>query len=266
MFRFDPSRIAVAVKRLAPVAAFAACVAGAAPAAAAQYFLASSTMNTSRTGQISGPGYSAHVYMAPMRFTAYEGTSATGPSFNFVGFCVDIFHGIGLGTLNLKYDDAYDLTTDSKYKTSTPFQGGTALSGGQRIQVARLVNYGTLVYNNAPNTTDTVNRLSALQGAIWKVINPGYTVTGSNAAVNGYIAAYSGSNYLASLTDYGPVHSGITFISETGKYGTSSAHQAFALAAVPEPGTWTLMIGGFALAGAMLRQARRRPALVRIRA
>lgn len=259
MSQFDAVQSArILLKGLVPAAAFAGCLAAAAPAAAAQYFLQSNSMNTSRTAHINGPnGFNHHVYLAPIKFTAYEGTSAVGDAFNFLGFCVDIYHSISLGTLNLKYDDSYDLTTNSQYTTLTPFAGGTALTGGQQAQVGRLVNYGTLVYNNAPNTTDTVNRLAALQGAIWQVINPGYTVTSSTAAVNTYIAAYSGANYQASLTGYGPVEKHITFITETGKYGTSSAHQSFAvLAAVPEPATWALMIGGFGLMGAMLRRRR----------
>ena len=186
-------------------------------------------------------------------------SSAVGAPFNFLGFCVDIYHSISLGTLNLRYDDNYELTTNSQYTTLTPFAGGTALTGSQKTQVGRLVNYGTLLYNNAPNTSDTVNRLAALQGAIWQVINPGYTVASSTAAVNGYIAAYSGANYQANLTGYGPVGGSITFITETGKYGTSLARQSFAFAAVPEPATWALMIGGFGLMGAVLR--RRRSAL-----
>jgi hypothetical protein len=252
------SRFHAALKAFAPAAALAGSLLVAAPSHATQYFLASDSMNTSRTAHIYGPsGFDEYVYLAPIKFTAYEGTSAVGEAFNFLGFCVDIYHDIGLGTLNLKYDDNYDLTTNSKYTTTTPFSGATALTGGQRIQVARLVNYGTLLYDNAPNTADTVNRLAALQGAIWQVINPGYTVVSGTAAVNSYIATYAGENYLSSLTGYGLVHSGITFITETGKYGTRNAHQSFAFAAVPEPATWALMIGGFALAGAALRARRR---------
>lgn len=256
-----------AMKGAAAMAAFACGVALASPSQATQYFLQSATMNTSRTANINGPGgFHDYVYLGPLQFTAFEGTSAAGPSFNFLGFCVDIFHDISLGTLNLKYDDSYDLTTDSKYLTTTPFQGGTALTGAQQLQVGRLVNYGTQVFNQAPNTTDTTNRLAALQGAIWQVINPGYTVSTGNASVNSYISAYSGANYLSNLSGYGPVRSEITFITETGKYGTSRAHQSFAFAtgAIPEPSTWVMLIAGFGFAGAALRRSRQRLALARI--
>jgi hypothetical protein len=88
------------------------------------------------------------------------------------------------------------------------------------------------------------------------VINPTYTVASSNGSVNTLIGQYAGAGYNSLLTGHGHVHSGITFISETGKYGTKSARQSFAFAAVPEPATWALLIGGFAMAGAALRRSR----------
>ena len=198
------------LKGAAPAAAFACALAAAAPGQAAEFFLQSATMDTSRTAVISGPGVNSNVYIGPLKFTAYEGTSAVGDSFEFLGFCVDIYHSIGLGTLNLKYDDNYDLETNSKYQTPTPFApGATLLTGPQILQVGRLVNY-----------------------------------------------AYSGAGYSTFLTGHGQVHSNVTFITETGKYGTKFAHQSFAIAAIPEPTTWALMIGGFGLAGAALRRRR----------
>jgi hypothetical protein len=254
-----------ALKGALPALAFACAVSAAAPSHAAQFFLQSATMDKSRTATISGPGMNQNVYIGPLTFTAFEGTAAVGDSFSFLGFCVDIFHSISTGTLNLKYDDNYDLETDSKYLTTTPFVGGNALSDQQVLQVGRLVNYGTLVNANEAAGTTKTNKLAGLQGAIWQVINPGYSVNSSNAGVNAFISNYSSAEYMGHLTGHGLVHSGITFISETGKYGTKSARQSFAMAAVPEPGTWALMIGGFGMAGAMLRRARRvQPAMARI--
>jgi hypothetical protein len=251
--------LARAAKAAVPAIVLACGLAAAAPSQAAQIFLQSDTMNTSRTAHIYGPGGSdQHVYLGPIQFTAYEGTAAVGDSFSILAFCVDIFHDIGLGTLNLKYNDDYDLTTNSKYVGNTPFTGATALSMAQITQVGRLVNYGTLLFDNGPSNTDTVNRLAGLQGAIWQVINPGYSVVSGNSAVNSYIAGYSGANYTSYLADYGPMSQAITFITETNKYGTKSAHQSFAYAAaVPEPATWVAMIAGFGLAGAALRRSRR---------
>ena len=243
------------LKTVIPAAALALSLSFASQGHATQYFLQSNSMDTSRTATITGPAsYSASTYVAPIQFNAFIGTDASGAAFNFLGFCVDIFHHISLGTLNLKYDSNYSLTTDSKYLTTTPFSGGNALTAGQITQVGQLVNYGTQVFNLAPSSTDKTNRLAGLQGAIWQVVNPGYTVN-STAAVNSYISAYSGAGYASSLTGYGPVSSNITFITETGKYGTSAAHQSFAFASPnPEPGTWALLIMGFGMAGAALRR------------
>jgi len=254
-----------ALRAVLPAAAFACSLAMADPGQAAAYFFQSDSMDTSRTAHIYGPGgYAEYAYIGPVKFHVFEGTGATpatgatSDGFDLVGFCVDIFHDISLGTLNLKYDDSYDLTTNSRYLTTTPFTPtATPLSQSQIVQVGRLVNYGELLYAHGPNNATTVNKLAGLQGAIWQVINPGYTVVSGNAALDGYIAAYTGPDYFASLTGYGTVHSGATFLSETGKYGTSLAHQSFAFGAVPEPATWALMIGGFGVMGALLRRQRR---------
>ena len=253
------------LKAAAPAAALALGAACATESHAAAYFLQSDTMDTSRTANIYGPGgYHEYVYMAPLQFTVFDGTGPVGDAYQQLAFCVDIFHDIGLGALNLQYDDNYDLTTNSKYLTSTPFAGGTSLTGAQIVQVGKLVNYGELLFDNAPHTADTVNRLSALQGAIWQVINPGYSVVSGVGAVDGYIADYSGANYASNLTGYGPVRDHLTFITETGKYGTSRAHQSFAFAGVPEPSMWMLMITGFGLTGATLRRARSKLVPIRV--
>jgi hypothetical protein len=260
------SRIQTVLKTAIPAAALACSLAMASPGQATQVFLQSDSMDTSRTAHIYGPGgFDVYAYIGPIKFTTYLGTGATpaagalGGPMEELGFCVDIFHDIGLGTLNLQYDDTYDLTVDSRYLDNAhPFTGATLLSLGQIAQVGKLVNYGIQLYAHGPNTADTVDRLAALQGAIWQVVNPGYSVVSGNAALDGYIASYSAADYAASLTGYGPVSSNITFITETGNYGKASAHQSFALGGVPEPATWAMMILGFGLMGAALRRSRDR--------
>jgi len=259
------SRIQTVFKSAVPAAALAFGLTMAAPSLATEFFLASASMNTSRTATITGPGMNAHVYLAPINFTANYGTGATPATgadsdpFNVLGFCVDIFHHIGLGTLNLRYDDTYDLETNSKYlSNAAPFTGATALTSGQITQVGMLVNYGDKLYRFGTDNTDRTNRLAALQGAIWQVVNPGYSVVSGTSAVNSYIAQYSGASYATQLTGYGTIRSNITFITETGLYGKASAHQSFALAGgAPEPATWAMMILGFGLSGAALRSRRR---------
>ena len=279
MFQFKTTRpertsLSRTIKAALPAMALAFSLSMASEGHSTQFFLQKTSMDTSRTGRITGPAMNVNTYMAPVKFTTFLGTGATpqtgalSASFDMVGFCVDIFHGISLGTVNLKYDDQYDLTTNSKYTTSTPWVGATPLTTGQITQVGRLVNYGTNIYKSGgPVTADKLNRMSAVQGAIWQVINPTYNIQSSNSnlgirnAVNGYIGAYSGASYNTNLTGYGPVRNGITFLTETNKYGKNTAHQSFAFATVPEPGTWAVMILGFGLTGAMLRRSRQRLAL-----
>ena len=276
MFQFktthtDRTALSRTMKAAIPALALAFSLSMASEGHAMQFFLQKTSMDTSRTGRITGPGMNDNAYMAPVKFKTFRGTGATpqtgalSAGFDMVGFCVDIFHDISLGTVNLKYNDAYDLTTNSKYITNTPWAGATPLTTAQITQVGRLVNYGTKIYKSGgPVSADKLNRMSAVQGAIWQVINPTYNVVSSNGnagirnAVNGYIGAYSGANYAANLTGYGSVGSGITFLTETNKYGKKTAHQSFAFATVPEPATWTAMIVGFGLTGAMLRRSRKR--------
>jgi hypothetical protein len=248
------------VKAAVAAGAFALSMACAPVANATAYFLETATMNTSRTVTIDGPaGFHTRVVIAPTVFTAYEGVGPVGLSSELFAFCLDIFHPMTTGTINLQYDDNFDLTTNSQYQTVTPFVGATTLSQAQVVQVGRLVNYGTAIYRSGPLTSTQLIQLSGLQGAIWKVINPDYTFS-STVAVNARIAQYSAANYLSQLTGYGPVRAGLIMITQTGLYGTAEARQGFGMG-VPEPATWGLMIGGFATVGAMLR--RRRAVLAR---
>jgi len=244
------------LKAAVPALAFAFGLAAASASHADSIFLQNASMDTTYTAHIYGapypnPGYTdEYVYLAPIVFTAFDGVGAVGSSYDVLGFCVDIFHNIGLGNINLQYDDEQTLTTNS----GSP---ATALTSDQITQVGKLVNYGQLVYGGAD--ADKAVRLAGLQGAIWQVLNPTYTVKSFNAAVDSYISSYSNAlNYSTAIADHGPVSSNITFITETGKYGTAAAHQSFALAApAPEPHVWLLMIAGFGMTGAMLRRSRR---------
>ncbi|MBU1375470.1 MAG: hypothetical protein KKE02_08040 [Alphaproteobacteria bacterium] len=265
MFEFStnasPAPALGALKAAVPAMAFAFGLAAASAGHAESIFLQTASMNTTYTAHIySAPypsaGYSdEYVYLAPMTFTAYDGVGATGDAYSLLAFCVDIFHNISLGNINLQYDDTQPLASNSG-SPSTP------LTGAQLTQVGKLVNYGQVVYGSAD--ADKVAKLAGLQGAIWQVINPTYTVKSFNGAVDGYIGSYSDAlTYGAAIADHGPVGSSLTFITETGKYGTADAHQSFAFAPAPEPGVWMLLIAGFGMTGAALRRSRSRPAAVR---
>jgi len=261
------------LKGALPAMAFAFTMAAAMPSHALGYFLDYASMDTSRTAVIKKNGSTfANVAMAPVNFTAFYGTGNTpktgalaGPM-TIIGWCVDIFHSISMGNIDLKYDDTNEFDSNSKYTSNTPWAGETMLSDSQIDQVGRLIHYGTQLYKTAPSSTAKLNELSGIQGAIWTIINKaqGYTVESTasgyaygnvtnKSVINAFITKYSGANY----ANYIPMNIGVDveFISETGKYGTKSAHQAFAF--VPEPGTWALMILGFGGAGVMLRRQRK---------
>jgi hypothetical protein len=120
-------------------------------------------------------------------------------------------------------------------------------------------------YNAAVSARFT--RLSAVQGAIWQVAsNRNVTSTNHDAAFDLLVDNLSGDH----LTDfffngYGDGDYGFTLITPTqlygGKYGKTplalTQSFVFATGAVPEPGTWALLILGFGGAGAMLRRQRR---------
>jgi hypothetical protein len=109
-----------------------------------------------------------------------------------------------------------------------------------------------------------------VQGAIWKVAS-GLTVaanTGSNStnnAINARLTALSNAaNYTSAFTyKTSTVKSSIILLTpyKDGRYPKEYPHQSltqsFAVAEAPEPETWTLMIGGFGIAGATIRRSRR---------
>jgi hypothetical protein len=255
------------LKAAAPAMAFAATLAVAGASQATAYFLQSGSIDYSYYAHLSdaspidgnGPYATENAVLGPILFKVNYGTVASADSFDLLAFCVDIFHNINVGTLNLKYDDLQPFNSNSDSPASLPISVPT-----QQL-VGRLANYGQAVYESTD--VNKVEKLAAVQGAIWKAINPGLNVVAyqgawgglNSGAVNGLIDNYVlGQN----MNDHGPLSSKLVFISETGLYTTDRAHQSFVFG-VPEPATWALMIGGFGMTGSMLRRRQRRMARAR---
>lgn len=238
---------------LAAAAAGAALSAMATPAAATAIFLDKGEMYHPSTVTISGPGWgSENVYAGPVLFTANYGASASANTFQFLGFCVDVFDNISVGintnqTLNLAYNDG--ALTNNGQHAPYPSNELVTFDATQLANIGRLVTFGTTLWNvdalgdpahNLPATL--TNQLAAVQGAIWKLENPTFTIDGSSA-VDGLIAQYTDQSFLDGLP--------------TGKIDTvfRPGSQSFAFA-VPEPATWAMMIMGFGAMGAVLRRRR----------
>ncbi|WP_337187651.1 PEPxxWA-CTERM sorting domain-containing protein [Phenylobacterium sp.] len=235
-------------------AAVAAGLAFAPMAQAATYIMQNGTMDSPRTLNIAGIG---NVKATPVQFDGYIDDVVDQPFDNLVAFCVDVYHAITLTDYDpdLKYTDTIPLTTDSQWDGSPK-----VLTNQEILQIGRLVNYGTNVFYNAPGGAARYDELAAVQGAIWQVVS-GLNVTSTNATLNTRIDNLAGLSYMSFFnTGYGHVHSGIKFLTpftDSRVYPDKKLTQAFAIAAVPEPAAWVMMIGGFACAGAMLRRSRR---------
>lgn len=243
---------------LAALAAGAALTALATPASATAVFLDKGEIYHPTTVTISGPGYgSEHVYAGPVLFTANYGASASADTFQFLGFCVDVFDNISVGvnsnkTLNLAYNDG--ALVNNGQHAPYPSADLVTFSQLQLDNIGRLVTYGTTLWNTDALTDPShnlsgalTNQLGAVQGAIWKLENPTFTVDGSSS-VDTLIAQYTSQTFLDTLP--------------TGKIDTvfRPGSQSFAFA-VPEPSTWAMMIMGFGAMGAALRRRRATPAL-----
>lgn len=259
---------------LAAGAAAASLAVMATPASAASIFLDKGEMFTPAQATISAPA-AAHystvtAWDGPVLFTANYGTVASANTFNFLGFCVDVFDDINVGvnspsTLNLAYHDGP--LVDNGEHGATQAAAFMSLSTTQKTQISALVNFGTNLWNTDTITDSThmnmsntlINQLGGIQGAIWQIENPTFTIVGNTSpyggagnatAVTTYINTYSSAPFLNTLSTG---HIDVVFSDST-----NPVHQAFAFATdVPEPSTWAMMIAGFGGVGAMLRRRRK---------
>jgi hypothetical protein len=163
---------------------------------------------------------------------------ATGIIFNNTDlvFCVDLEHNINVTHYNppLVFDKGL-LTVNG---------AGGAISEADSNRIGQLADLGQRFRNmGAP---DLVYKLEGIQAAIWSIEYNTTAVSGI-AAVNSYIAQFltvqdNGRGRASALIAHGPGAPGV---------------QNMVTGGVPEPATWTMLIGGFGLAGAALRRRRR---------
>ncbi len=251
MSDFETKAISRGLKGLlAAAVAGVALAAAAAPASATAIFLDKDEMFNPTTVDISGSHFSANnALTGPVLFTANVGTSASANTFQFLGFCVDLFDNIQVGVNNPN-------NVNLAYTTGTLSDNGdgSTLSSTTITNIDKLITYGTGLWNADALTdpthnisTNLANQLGAVQASIWKLENPTFTFDG-NSSVDSLVTTYTSSSFLN-----GQTASPMTTIFDPG-------HQTFAYitppGGVPEPATWGLMIMGFGCVGAVLRKRR----------
>jgi hypothetical protein len=189
-------------------------------------------------------------------------TFADGPT--LLAFCVDIWHNIDLGSVQTNYsksDLVYQkgaLTTDSSGAATGT---GNILSTTQIGEVGGLVNLGEAL-DKAGDDPNLAIDLSAIQAAIWAIINPSMVVaaaapTGPDGAPladqdTSAVASELNTQIAYYKNVYAPANQSMAF---TTYFDTADNTQGLA---IPEPAGWALMLVGFGGLGGRLRAGRRR--------
>ncbi len=169
----------------------------------------------------------------------HTGEYATGIIFNnaLLVFCADLQHNIGVTSYNpaLIFTDGL-LTVDG---------AGNPLLESESNRIGQLADLGRKFHNSLD--PDRINDNSAIQAAIWSIEYHSVAVS-SDSEINAEIAQF------LKITDN---HAGFAHALIAHDPGVAEGTQNMVTGGVPEPTSWALMIGGFGMAGAMLR--RRKP-------
>ncbi len=219
----------VSVRNLLCASAFAlVSVAATHASAATEVYVSNVTEYGPGKVTVTGPGLFKNPDATGLEITYNFGVGPGDPDFTVLGFCINLFLGIGVPA---QYH-VDNLTTDGH---------GNALTSTQVSEIYGLAALGSNLFKiGAP---DLANKLAGIQGAIWAIEYPAYTVAGGTSAINSYI-----SSYVAMAPSlHGNAY---VLLSDDGK------SQGFVIG-VPEPATWAMMILGFGAVGMMLRSRRR---------
>ena len=169
------------------------------------------------------------VYLGEADFTALVG----GKVETIRAFCIDFYHDITLGPLDLQYDRSKLETYSNGALSGT----GTTMDLGTAEQIGGLANYGIA-------STDPIVQ-EAVQALIWKDMGATLSGFGSNgAAIQSEMTNLEGLD-LSSGGRPGAI------------YAVNGLTQGFTTGGVPEPALWATMLLGLGAIGAAMRDRRR---------
>ena len=235
----------------AALAAAAACGLGASASATMQpLYLQTAGIYNPGTTYVTTGTHTTNDYASDVIFRGNIGTVSAQPSFDLIGFCVDLFHNISVGlntqaALNTPYHVG-PLLTDSN---------GHLLTALQRREIGGLAARGFAIQTG--NAPDKYADLAAIQGAIWTIEYPGSTI----AASGGYGDLQSRIDAFVALAP--SLHGTASTI-----YPSGGNTQGFIVSrlypfnggslagAVPEPEIWGLLLAGFGMVGIATRRRR----------
>jgi hypothetical protein len=231
------------------MAAIAGGLSLAAPASAADVFIYSATLSGDAIGTTVPAIDGREAFrMSPFVLEAKDGAQfSAGQDFTALAFCVDFYTDMPMEAYEDQLDGTNDI--DAGYADGT-LAGATA---EEQETVFRLVDYGAYLYKHHSTHSNVQTQLAAIQGAIWQVVTH-KTFT--------FYDSYLGPEADQLIQDYANLNGVLlrehrtmrVLVSQDGFQGVAYSLRA----GVPEPATWGLMIGGFFVAGGVLRRARRR--------
>jgi hypothetical protein len=231
--------------------AAAAAIGGATAASAVTYNVSGAGVyNDGRvqmTGTIAGHGAFDRNEVAGI--VVLNGTTDKGKPFTVVTYCFDLLHNVNVG---FGYQAGVNYTYTSVPVTNDLTAGagmGNALTAGQIERMSGLARLGATLYMSG--ASDLTARMTAIQSAIWTV-EYGLSASGFNPGnALGYYNDYLSRSF--------PGASVPVLVASDAQGQLIGNLQGLGNGAVPEPGTWALMIVGYGLVGVGARRRAMRP-------